>query len=30
MDVNDVIKLLKANKYAIIEQKRTGNDLGTV
>ncbi len=30
MDINEVIELLKANKFSIIEQKRTGNDLGTV
>ncbi len=30
MDINDVIELLKANKFSIVEQKRTGNDLGTV
>ncbi len=30
MDINDVINLLKSKKLSIIEQKRTGNNLGTV
>ena len=30
MNINDVIELLKSNKFSIVEQKRTGNDLGTV
>ena len=30
MDTNDVINLLKSKKLSIIEQKRTGNNLGTV
>ena len=30
MDINDVINLLKSKNLSIIEQKRTGNNLGTV
>lgn len=30
MDINDAINLLKSKKLSIIEQKRTGNNLGTV
>ena len=30
MTTGEIIKLLQANKYSIVEQKRTGNNLGTV
>ena len=30
MDINDVINMLKSKNLSIIEQKRTGNNLGTV